>query len=163
MTYDVNFSREFARRADDKALGKIKLTGTIDLALNGKKLPDRSIEHLLNYMSQSWQDSYAGASDFADAQAKWTERNTKIADGTVGAGSGVSSWQTMARRLWRPVYLAVIESKDKKAHAAYKSGDSETRNKMVDESIEKNKVRVEKMVKAEIDRIKSLHETEINV
>jgi hypothetical protein len=59
-----------------------------EFKVNGKQLPQTSIEYLLNFSLQSLQDAYAGADDLTEATANWEKKLAALMDGTVGVRSG---------------------------------------------------------------------------
>ncbi len=68
--------------------------------LDGKVIHNRGVEHFVNFCLQSLQDVYAGASDHADAVAKFNTKRDKIIAGTIGVGGGgVTSHESEIYRL----------------------------------------------------------------
>lgn len=59
--------------------------------LDGKELPERSIEYLMNFALQSLQDAYAGADSLTDAQAAFEKKRDAIIAGTIGLRSASTS------------------------------------------------------------------------
>lgn len=158
-TFIIN--RTFAKRAEESAIGTVQLKGKAEMTLDGVELAANSIEYLVNFALQSLQDSYAGK-DGADAKAAFADKLAKLKDGTIGMSTGgVDPWLAIARRVFRPVYLAALEKAGKAK--AYKDADAEGRNAMLDAAIEKNRAMIEPMVAEEKARIAKQAETATSV
>ena len=85
-----------------------------EYTFNDKVIHPRGVEHLMNFCLQTLQDVYAGASDHADAVAKFNTKRDKIIGGTIGAGGGgITSHES---ELFRLAFVAF-----KKKHGATKS------------------------------------------
>lgn len=84
----VYTKRETAKSAWSGRVGSVELAFTskseIVVTLDGKELPDVSVQHLVNFALQTLQDAYAGADDLAEAQANWEKKRAKLYDGTIG-------------------------------------------------------------------------------
>lgn len=92
MEYLVN--RVFTKRETEKSswsgrIGAVTLEANItDVSINGKTLPEASVNYLLNFSLQSLQDAYAGADDLTEATANWEKKLAALMDGTIGVRSG---------------------------------------------------------------------------
>ena len=158
-TFIIN--RTFAKRGEESAIGTVQLKGKAELTLDGVALPAQSIEYLANFALQSLQDAYAGKDGDA-AAAAWADKLAKLKDGTIGMSTGgVDPWLAIARRVFRPVYIAALEKAGKAK--AYKDGDTEARNAMLDAAIEKNRAMVEPLVDEEKARLAKQAETATSV
>lgn len=69
-------------------LAKLEITGKGKLALDGQELPEKSVEHFLNFALQSLQDAYAGADTLDAAKKAWQAKYDKIVAGTIGVRQG---------------------------------------------------------------------------
>lgn len=92
MEYLVN--RVFSKRETEKSnwsgrIGSVEMSaGITGISINGKELPEASINYLLNFSLQSLQDAYAGAEDLTEATANWEKKLAALLDGTIGVRSG---------------------------------------------------------------------------
>lgn len=87
-----------ARAFDHKTHGRIGLVEVVaevgSITIGGKKLPDTSVEYLLNFAMQNLQDAYAGADSAADAVGRFQKKLDRLLEGTIGtreAGDGASA------------------------------------------------------------------------
>ncbi len=83
---------------------------------DGKVIHARGVEHLLNFCLQTLQDVYAGATDKADAVAKFNTKYERIVAGTIGAGGGGVS--TLESEVFRMANVAFKAAHGKEAHKA---------------------------------------------
>lgn len=109
--------------------------GTV--TINGQVVPEKGVEHLLNFAFQSLQDAYAGQTVETDAVAAFNDKLARILDGTIGvrvAGDGVSAVQAEMRSLSRPQVKAAYDRDNGKD--AWKGLDEATRVSIIDSVIE---------------------------
>lgn len=96
--YTIN--RAFVSRSFGD-IGKVTFTAPKgEYAIDGKALPESSVNHLLMFALQTLQDSYAGAKDAAEAQGAFNGKLDKLLAGTIGArssGGGVTEREKVAR------------------------------------------------------------------
>ena len=83
---------------------------------DGLPIHPRGVEHLMNFCLQTLQDVYAGATDKADAIAKFATKYDRIVAGTIGAGGGGVS--TLESEVFRMANIAFKVSQGKDAHKA---------------------------------------------
>lgn len=72
--------------------------------LDGKTLPDASVEHLLRFALQTLQDAYAGAKTADEATAAFEKKRDAIIAGTIGTrgdGTGADMRTIVARSVMR--------------------------------------------------------------
>ena len=86
-----------------------------EYTFNGEVIHPRGVEHLMNFCLQTLQDVYAGATDKADAIAKFATKYDRIVAGTIGIGGGVSNLET---EVFRMANTAFKVSQGKDAHKA---------------------------------------------
>lgn len=99
--------RQYVKRATDKSLwdgdvGSVTFEAPEgDFKLNGKKLPIGSVEYLLNFALQAFQDAYAGATSLDEAKGNFDKKVTAVVEGTLGqrSGGGVDEFTTVARSI----------------------------------------------------------------
>lgn len=148
----INVTREFAHRTHG-AIGKVVMTGEAAFKIDGKDLPDTSVEYLVNFALQSLQDAYAGSANQAEAQAAFAAKLKNIVDGTIGqrsSGGGVSEFTKVARSIVKKLLAGNDTGKAKLATFADMK-DAEV-NAALDEIYEKNSAKLEAAVKAEVKR-----------
>lgn len=87
-----------ARAFDHKAHGRIGLVeveaDVKSITIGGKELPAASVEYLLTFALQSFQDAYAGADSAEDAIGRFNKKLDRVIAGTIGvreAGDGASA------------------------------------------------------------------------
>ena len=95
-------NRVFSHRTHG-LVGEVSLTAHItDVEVNGKALPDASVEYLLNFALQSLQDAYAGAKNSEEAKGFFAAKLDKLIAGEIGvrgSGDGVSEEIRVARSI----------------------------------------------------------------
>jgi hypothetical protein len=87
-----------ARTFDHKVHGRvgvIQMQADVGLfTIDGKTLPQSSVEYLLTFALQSFQDAYAGAENAEDAVGRFNKKLDRVIAGTIGlreAGDGASA------------------------------------------------------------------------
>lgn len=127
--------RETAKSAWSGRIGHVELVADVkSMTLDGAKLPDASIEYLLNFSLQSLQDAYAGAEDLAEATGSWEKKRDALLDGTIGvrgSGGGMSDEDRAA------YYVAEQAVRAKVGTDAWKEMDDEARVARTESAIEK--------------------------
>lgn len=69
--------------------------------LDGNKLNENAILHLINFSLQTLQDAYAGKKLVSEAQGAFNKKYDKLVKGTIGvrgANEPVTEYQTVARK-----------------------------------------------------------------
>ena len=148
-----NISRAFNHRAFG-TVGSVALVADVaSVTLDGKKLPDSSVEYLLNFALQSLQDAYAGAKTSDEAKASWDKKRDAIIAGTLGqrAASGVSVEVSVARQITRAALKAMWGAKSPK-WAEFTGRDDDAQETALDEVFKKNEAKLGPQVKAELKR-----------
>ena len=87
-----------------------------EYTFNGEVIHPRGVEHLMNFCLQTLQDVYAGATDKADAIAKFATKYDRIVAGTIGAGGGGVS--TLESEVFRMAMVTFKATHGKEAHKA---------------------------------------------
>ncbi len=120
-----------ARAFDHKAHGRIGLVNVEadvkSMTIDGKELPAQSIEYLLTFALQSFQDAYAGAESADDAKGRFAKKLDRVIAGTIGlreAGDGASAETRMIRTVlgdmlrqagkWKEI-IGVLEENERAA------------------------------------------------
>lgn len=99
MKLEIN--REFARRGEN-AFATVTLSAEIgEVSLNGKVLPVRSVEYLLNFSLQSLQDAYAGAKNADESRGMLLKKLESIQNGSIGMRgvSETANEETIVQRI----------------------------------------------------------------
>lgn len=117
--------RNYSKRATEKSswdgeIGKVVLEcNTTTMKLNGKPIPEASIEYLLNFSLQALQDAYAGADSLESAKGLWAKKLDAITAGTLGmrTGGGTDERTTVARSIVKGL-LKTKYGKDSEAFKA---------------------------------------------
>ena len=108
MAYTVD--RAFAHKTHgDIGSCKLVVDDNGRWLLDGKELPESSIEYLLTFSLQSLQDAYAGAKDAAEAVGAFEGKRDKLIEGTIGVrsgGGGVPERVAVARSLVKKAFKA---------------------------------------------------------
>lgn len=151
-TVEYNVARDFAHKQHG-AIGSVKLSATVgSVELDGKALPDRSIEYLLTFALQSLQDAYAGADNAEDAQAKFDKKLESIVQGTIGVrtgGGGLTEMQKVSRAVAREMIRAAY-AKAGKAYGDFTSLSTADQNEKLDSVVDKHREVVEAEAKKRI-------------
>lgn len=113
-------------------VAKLEITGKGKLALDGKELSERSVEHFLNFALQSLQDAYAGADSADDAKARWQAKYDKIVEGTIGVRTGGSGEEPVMRYV-RQVLRSLLGEQSK---AEYKALEASEKNDWLDDKFD---------------------------
>ena len=117
-----------ARAFDHKAHGRIGIVNMEadckQVTIDGKVLPDSSVEYLLTFALQNLQDAYAGAESADDAKGRFAKKLDRLIAGTIGtreAGDGASAETRMVRTVlgdmlrqagkWKEIIGALDEDK----------------------------------------------------
>lgn len=119
-----NIARAFDHKTHGR-IGTVEMVANVtDITINGKKVPDASIEYLLTFALQNLQDAYAGADNATDAEARWAKKLDRLLKGEIGtreAGDGASQLTVAIRGViaeslralgkWKEVIGALDEDK----------------------------------------------------
>lgn len=138
------FTRSFIHRTFGD-IGSVEVTGEATVALDGKALPDTSVQYLMNFALQSLQDAYAGAKDATEAGANWQKKLDALIEGTVGVRSGGGGVDAMTK-LCRAVAREILRSKMALAGKPYKdftAKDADEQNAVLDKIINANRDTIE--------------------
>jgi hypothetical protein len=136
-------------------IGRVVLESDVKvIKLNGKPLPEQSVEYLLNFALQSLQDAYAGAESADEAKANFAKRFERLIEGKIGVREGGTSVPE-ATRVARSIVRAKLKAKLEKAEyeAKYKDDDA-----AVDAVFEKNKEKLQPFVDARLEELRKERE-----
>lgn len=128
MEYAI--ARVFEKRVTEKSswggrIGSVEGTADVgNVVLNGKTLPQASVDYLLHFSLQSLQDAYAGADDLAEATALFDKKLAALLEGTIGVRSGGSGMTDEQRA---EIYVAEQAIRAKIGNDAWKALDDEAR------------------------------------
>jgi hypothetical protein len=143
----MKIERTFVARATTKRnwsgdIGRIEMeTDCAKISLNGKAIPPASVEYLLNFALQAFQDAYAGAESLAEAQGNFAKKIDAVVAGTLGMrGAGESDEEKIGMKLVR-------QRVGKDATDAY-----------VKTVFEKNREKLQSAIKDEITRLAKVAE-----
>jgi len=141
--------REFAKRETQKSdwsgeIGRIVLeTDATVMKLNGKPIPLGSMEYLLTFALQAFQDAYAGAQSLGDATGNFNKKLDAVIAGTIGVRSGGGTSVSDETRISRQVVREILRKKlDKTVYDRdYKDNDE-----AVDAAFAKNSEKLQPFV-----------------
>lgn len=150
---EYNVKREFAHKTHG-AIGAVHLTAQVDkVTVDGKELPGKSVEYLLNFALQSLQDAYAGAKTEAEAKSMFAKRLENVIAGTIGqrvGGGGQSEEVRVAIQITKAILKAKLTEE---AFAKYKDSDDE-----VLAAFEKNKDKLQPLVDTRLKELQKERE-----
>jgi len=81
----MKITRTFTHRAYGPIATATLAHGNAGWTLDGKPLPQASVEYLLGFALQSLQDAYAGAKSPEAAKTAYAAKRNRLIEGTVGA------------------------------------------------------------------------------
>lgn len=156
-------TRIYTKRETSKSdwsgnVGEVELTLGDDgtMTLDGTKLGDAAVRHLLNFALQTLQDAYAGAKSFDEAQGNFAKKRAALLEGTIGVrGNGESEATKVARKLVLTEFKLGLGTgwKDSEKWKAFDALSVEEQNAKLDAAFEKNEAHFAPKVKAEIARL----------
>jgi hypothetical protein len=145
--------RNFAHKRFGE-IGRVVLEADVKVVkLNGKPIPEGSVEYLLNFALQSLQDAYAGAENADEAKANFAKRFERLIEGKIGVreGGGVSEETRVARTIVRAKLKAKLDKAE--YEAKYKDDDE-----AVDAVFAKNKEKLQPFVDARLEELRKERE-----
>lgn len=147
--------RNFVKRETEKSnwsgdIGRIVLeTDATVIKLNGKPVPLGSMEYLLTFALQAFQDAYAGAQNLEDATAAFDKKVAACIEGTIGVRTGgVDEATKVARSVVRTI-LAKSWTKEQM---------DEVTDARLDEIFEKNKAKLQAAVDEQVEALRIARE-----
>lgn len=149
--------REYTHKTHG-AIGKIMLeTDATVIKLNGKPIPLGSMEYLLTFALQAFQDAYAGATSAAEAQSGFDKRFERVMEGKIGVreGGGVTEEVRIARRVMRLVYKTKL---DKDAWQVFADLPEAEQNVKLDDLLVKNEAKMKPLVQEALDEARKERE-----
>lgn len=149
--------RNFAKRETEKSdwagdIGRIVLeTDANVIKLNGKPLPLGSMEYLLTFALQAFQDAYAGASGLEEAKGFFEKKLEACIAGTIGVrgtGANVSDETRISRSIVKVVLKKQLSEEDFKALT----------DARLDEVFAKNRAKLQSLVDERMAELKKERE-----
>lgn len=121
---EYNVKRAFTHRTLGEVSTGVHLVADVaKVTLDGKELPGKSVEYLLNFALQSLQDAYAGAKTQEEAKGLFAKRLENVIAGTIGQRVG-GQGQSEETRVTLSVVRAILKTKlTAEAYAKYKDDD----------------------------------------
>jgi hypothetical protein len=145
--------REFIHRTYGN-IGRVVMAADVkEVKINGKVLPESSVEYLLNFALQSLQDAYAGSDNPAEAKGAFDTKLDKLLAGTMGTrtgGSGVTEEVRIARTIVKAMLLKQLTGDELATFKELKDAALDAR---LDEVYTKNEAKIKPAVE---ERIKEL-------
>lgn len=149
--------REFNHRTYG-AIGRVVLEADVKvLKVNGKPVPDSSVEYLLTFALQSLQDAYAGAKNEAEAKGAFEGKLAKLMEGSIGVrtgGSGVSEETRVARQ----IVATMLRTKYASTWEEVKDLDDDAKNERLDAIFAKNEEKLRPAVDARLEELRKERE-----
>jgi hypothetical protein len=102
----MEYNRTFAHKTHGHIGAVVFETPKGEYKINGMKLPDSSVSHLMVFALQTLQDAYAGSNSTDEALGAFNGKLDKLLNGTIGtrgSGDGVDERTRVARSV---VHLA---------------------------------------------------------
>lgn len=147
------------------AIGEVSFeTPNGKYVLNGTELPESSVEHLLTFALQTFQDAYAGAKDATEAVANFEKKVGRVIDGSLGTrgGGGVDEFTSVARQIVRSAIKAKLGGKSE-AWANFTGLSDDEQNAKLDANFAANAEALTPAVNAEIERKKAARDAKRDV
>lgn len=108
-THDV--ARTFTHRTFGE-IGKIAMVADVaKVTIDGKELPETSVEYLLHFALQSLQDAYAGAKNPTEAAAAFDKKLKALCEGTIGVRTGGNAGVTEEVAVQRSITRTMFKAK----------------------------------------------------
>lgn len=136
-----NIARVFAKRETAKSdwagrIGAVTLVADInEVTIDGKAVPEASVNYLLNFSLQSLQDAYAGAESLDEAMGSWEKKLTALVDGTIGvrgSGGGMSDEERAELYVAESIYATKFGKDTEKGKAFRELKDDDKAEFLVD-------------------------------
>ena len=143
--------RTFAKR-NEGTISNVELRVDVTkVTLDGKELPDSSVEYLLTFALQSLQDAYAGAKTLDEAKALFAKKYDKLVAGKIGvreAGESIDDETRIGRKLVRAQIRANAEAWKK-----FTALGEDEQIAALDRNREKNAEKLAPMIAQEMKRL----------
>lgn len=153
--------REFNHRTFG-AIGRVVLEADVSvMKLNGKPLPEGSVEYLLNFALQSLQDAYAGAKNASEAQGAFNTKLDRLVAGTIGVRLGGGTSVSDETRIARRIVANAMKAKFGKDSQDWKEFDGladDEKAERLDAIFAKNEAKLRPVVDAELAELKKARE-----
>lgn len=108
-THDV--ARTFTHRTFGE-IGKIAMVADVaKVTIDGKEIPETSVEYLLHFALQSLQDAYAGAKNATEAAANFDKKLKALVEGTIGTRTGGNAGVTEEVAVQRSITRTMFKAK----------------------------------------------------
>lgn len=137
-------------------IGAVNLVADVaKVTIDGKELPETSVEYLLNFALQSLQDAYAGAKNGTEAAANFDKKLKALIEGTIGVRTGASAGVTEEVAVQRSITRTMAKTKmgaKSEAWAKFTGFTDAEQSEKLDAWYEANKAALEPAVKEELAR-----------
>jgi len=147
----TSIAREFNHRTFG-AIGRVVLEADVKvLKVNGKPVPESSVEYLLTFALQSLQDAYAGAKNEAEAKGAFEGKLAKLIEGSIGirtGGAGVSEETRVARQIVATMLRTKHEAKWNEIK------DAKDKDEQLDGIFAKNEEKLRPAVEARLEELR---------
>lgn len=146
-----NIEREFNHRTHGR-IGTVTMVADVaGVTINGKDIPNESVEYLLTFALQTLQDAYAGAASAGEAQGLWEKKLEKLIAGEIGvrgSGDGASEETRVARSITK----AMAKKNMGEGFKAFTDLPEADQNAKLDAWYEANKATLAPFVAEELER-----------
>lgn len=118
--------------------------------LDGKELPEQSVDHLLHFALQTLQDAYAGSKTADEAKGAFDGKYDKLVNGTIGTrggGEGATLETIVARSIMKVAAMAGLSEADRKT---FDEMDASAQNAKLDEWLVDNQPALQSAIDDEV-------------
>ena len=151
----LTVTRAFAKRNENTfANVTFSIDGATKFLIDGKELPDSSVEYLMKFALQSLQDAYAGAKTNEEAREMFNKKYEKLIEGKIGAresGESVSEEVRIGRKLMRQL----LKQQNAAGYKKLLELEESEQLAKIDALLEKNAEKMSKMIADEMKRLEA--------
>lgn len=151
----LTVTRAFAKRNEGQISNvTFSVEGATKFTIDGKELPDSSVEYLLTFALQSLQDAYAGAKSLDEAKTMFGAKYEKLIAGKIGvreAGETVSD----EIRIGRKIMKQMIKQQNAEMYKKLLGLEESEQIAALDRNIAKNAEKIAKLVTEEMKRLEA--------
>ena len=143
--------RTFVKR-NEGTISNVRLEADVTkVTLDGKELPDSSVEYLLNFALQSLQDAYAGGKTLDECKALFAKKYDRLIDGKIGVRDSAETIDD-ATRIARKIVRQQLRA-NKAVWEKFAQMSEEDQIAALDKNIAKNAEKLEPLVSQELKRL----------
>lgn len=143
--------RSFVKR-NEGTISNVRLEAQVSkMTLDGKELPDSSVEYLLNFALQSLQDAYAGGKTLDECKALFAKKYDRLLAGQIGvreSGESIDDETRIGRKIVR---AQIRQNADAWKKFAQLSEDEQLA--ALDKNLAKNAEKLAPVIAAEMKRL----------